>query len=65
MKQTQILKAMTNAESILASATEKNANGELNSWESEFVSQFEGYTKKQLKSLSANQYKTLRSIANS
>jgi len=54
---------MTNAESYLQEAIEKRDNEELNSWEDDFVSQFEGYNKKQLKSLSSKQFLTLRKIA--
>ena len=55
---------MTNAESYLATATDRNNNDELNSWESDFVSQFEGWTKKQLRGLSSKQFLKLRDIAN-
>lgn len=54
---------MTNAESKLAEAIEAKNNGKLNDWENEFVSQFEDFTKKQLKSLTYKQYVKLRDIA--
>ena len=54
---------MTNAESILQTAIEKRDDGKLNSWESDFVTQFEGYSKKQLKTLSSKQYLKLRDIS--
>lgn len=56
---------MTNAEIILSEVIEKRDNGELNDWEYGFVSQFEDYTKKDLRSLSSKQYMKLRQIANS
>jgi hypothetical protein len=54
---------MTNAESNLQEAIEKRDNGKLNTWEENFVSQFEGWTKKQLRNLTYNQFCKLREIA--
>ncbi len=54
---------MTNAESILQTAIEKRDTGKLNNWEKDFVSKFEGWTKKQLRSLTYNQFCKLRDIA--
>ena len=55
---------MTNAEAILKEVTIKKENGELNAWEENFVSQFIGWNKKQLRNLSHKQYCKLRDIAN-
>jgi len=55
---------MTNAESYLQTAIEKRDNSELNSWEENFVSQFEGWAKKQLRNLTSKQFCKLREIAN-
>jgi hypothetical protein len=55
---------MTNAESNLQAAIEKRNNGKLNSWEVNFVSQFENWSKKQLRNLTYNQFCKLREIAN-
>jgi len=55
---------MTNAQTYLQAAIEKRDNGELNSWEESFVSQFEGWNKKQLNNLTYNQFCKLREIAN-
>jgi hypothetical protein len=55
---------MTNAESKLASAIENRDSGKLNQWESDFVTQFEDYNKKDLRNLTSKQYKKLRDIAN-
>lgn len=55
---------MTNAEINLDAALQARDNGKLNTWEADFVSQFEGWTKKQLRSLTSKQYTTLRVIAN-
>lgn len=55
---------MTNAESYLETAIELKNAGKLSKWESDFVSQFENYNKKQLKGLSSKQFKVLRDISN-
>lgn len=54
---------MTNAEIILSEAIKNRDLGKLNDFESNFVSQFEGWSKKQLRNLSSKQYKLLRSIS--
>lgn len=56
---------MTNAESKLQDAIEKRDSGQLNDWESDFVSQFEGWDKKRLRKLTYKQYCKLRDIADS
>ena len=56
---------MTNVEIYLESAIEKLENGQLTSWEADFVESIRDYTKKELRGLSSKQFKTLRSIANS
>ena len=55
---------MTNVESHLQKALKKRDNDELNSWENDFVSQFEGYSKKRLYKLTSKQFLKLRDIAN-
>jgi len=55
---------MTNAEINLQEVLRKRESGELNAWEINFVSQFENYTKKDLRKLSSKQFLTLRKIAN-
>lgn len=55
---------MTNGELNLQKAVEKLNNGELNSYESEFISQFEGHSKKDLKNITHAQFCKIREIAN-
>jgi len=55
---------MTRSESLLKSANEKIANGELNSYESDFIEKIKDYTKKDLKKLSYKQFKLLEKIVN-
>lgn len=54
---------MTNAESYLSTAVAALESGKLNDWETNFVSQFKNYNKKQLRDLSSAQFKKLRDIA--
>ena len=54
---------MTNAELYLQEAVEKLDRGVLGSWESDFVSQFRYYTKKDLRNLTSKQFLRLREIA--
>lgn len=61
--QTLTINNMTNAEIILSEAIKNRDLGKLNDFESNFVSQFEGWSKKQLRNLSSKQYKLLRSIS--
>jgi hypothetical protein len=54
---------MTNAEINLEAAIAKRDAGKLNDFESDFVSQFEGWSRKQLRNLSYKQFCLLRKIA--
>lgn len=58
-----IITEMTNAEICLKAALKLRDEGKLNDWENNFVSQFEDWTKKQLRDLSYKQYVTLRKIS--
>jgi len=55
---------MTNVEIMLNEAIAKLNENKLNSYEAEFVNNIKDYMKKELKSLTTNQYKLLRKIAN-
>lgn len=54
---------MTNAEICLQAAIKLRDEGKLNQWESDFVSQFESWGKKQLRTLTSKQYMKLRDIS--
>ena len=56
-------KTMTNGEIILQNAIEAKQKGLLTSWEKNFLSKFETYDKKQLRTLTSAQYKKLRDIS--
>ena len=55
---------MTNAESYLEKAVEKLNQGDLNSYETEFIEKIQDYTKKDLNKLSKKQFMLLRKIGN-
>ena len=54
---------MTNAESYLSEAIQKMKEGKLSEWQANFIRQFEGMSKKDLKTLSYKQYVKIREIA--
>ena len=54
---------MTNVEICLSEAIKNKKAGKLTAWEENFVSNFEGWSKKQLRELTYKQYITLRKIS--
>lgn len=54
---------MTNVESYQKEAVERLEKNELNSYENDFIEKIRNYSKKDLKSLTSNQYWLLRKIA--